>query len=97
MCPNKDETAVHGCISYLSCSYLGEAGCAHVCRFLRNRGVEFGWFVLSTVLKYVRRYLQKKCQHKEFSIKHKIKCVRLKSLKKISETFNVKSEKAEKI
>ena len=49
MSPNKDETAVHGCSSYLHCSYLGEAGCAHVCRFWPNRGVVFGWFVLFTV------------------------------------------------
>ena len=50
MSPNKDKTAVHGCSSYLHCSYSGEAGCAHACRFWPNRGVEFGWFVLSTVL-----------------------------------------------
>ena len=30
---NKDETPVHGCSSYLYCSYSGEAGCAHACRF----------------------------------------------------------------
>ena len=47
MSPNKDETAVHGCSSYLHCCCSGEAGCAHACRFWPNRGVEFGWFVLS--------------------------------------------------
>ena len=50
MSPNKDETAVHSCSSYLHCSYSGEAGCAHVCRFWPNRVVEFG-IVLSTVLR----------------------------------------------
>ena len=49
MSPNKDETAVHGCSSYLHCSYSGEAGFAYACRFWSNRGVEFEWFVLSTV------------------------------------------------
>ena len=33
------------------CSYSGEAaGCVHACRFWPNHGVEYGWFVLSTVL-----------------------------------------------
>ena len=52
MSPNKDETAVHGCCSYLHCSYSDEAGCVHVCRFWPNRGIEFGWFVLSSVYFY---------------------------------------------
>ena len=49
MSPSKDKTGVHGCSSYLQCSYSGEAACANACRFWPNRGVEFGWFVLSTV------------------------------------------------
>ena len=50
MSPNNDETTVHGCSSYLHCSFSGEAGSAHACRFWPNCGVEYGWFVLSTVL-----------------------------------------------
>ena len=33
MSPNKEETAVHGCSSYLHCSYSGKASCAHACTF----------------------------------------------------------------
>ena len=42
--------AFHGCSRYLHCSYSGEAGYVHACRFWPNCGVKFGWLVLSTIL-----------------------------------------------
>ena len=64
MSPNKDETAVHCCSSYLYCSYSGKAGCAHACWFWPNRGVKSSVGGFCFLLFYFRNRILKQISEK---------------------------------
>ena len=63
MSPNKEETAIHGCSSYMHCSY---SVFAHACRFWPNRGVEFEWYFLSTAFPYFHHRQQRNSSKTQF-------------------------------